>query len=925
MINPLLKSNNNIIIEKNNNKEDLINQCFTFDDFIKKVPQFLKILSIGLSKDQILFQKIFLIMNENIKEIKNNIYFFNDLFINLFFPSLSLIDPCPSLLVLIWNYLSNFDYIERYKLYEEWLQISYKIHPYLVIKSIVVYKETLKWQKTLCLENTRKHGRILQIITNSNPIIAFDSIINLLILYENQITTIISAFGFCSSLSYDIITYIICKILNEKKSNLDQENIGIDKFFKNFCDFISSFYKKYYNSEINGVFNYIIDKFYKIPMNMDIYILKELIEKMTGIYTQEELNEEQILSECGGYKCYLESKALGKEIKSLKKPTLTLMKIIKSNDNLICLYLLLNLQKRKVLYTQKLNFQLMSFLYDQIHLINLQFQKMLNFHGKNEIYNKILEKLPVESLIKKYHFTPQIIFNLLRKKDKKIYELTNEEYINNCNNYKNIYDNYILHKKEFLENEFDGLYLEKEEFIKDFYKSFWTSITPELYYIFNSLELTDIFFPKNEYDKQIEDLNNKINQTGNPSLKNLKVELEGLITEKKNLITHHQKVLDFLKNKFEKNIPQNIPSNNPVNQTVNEQKDAEPNKQPTTNQNKSISVPMDIDEKNNEKKNIINKKELTQNLIQYLFFPRIIISKDDALYVQKLIDLLIIYKGDTINTIDILNKIPKFLLKALLCITESEAENIGIFLNSFLNNIQNYQNLDFWDKNCKNNFSFSRKLEEIDIVELNDFKTLFNEVIKNLTNSIEKMIENEKDNLNIRNIIIMINKIPIIPPSKEKAESLYKVLSLIQKKNQSQSFVLLESYKNELKKKFKLEFENNQNSKSENSNNSEITTNNGGKRDKSVTSKKSEGKFQERRRKERERDRQNRDLERRDKDREKDKSRDRSRDRSRDKSRDKSKDRSRDRSRERSKDKDRGKKEDKNYDKRYRNDKNKRK
>ena len=420
MINPLLKTSNNNNIEKNNNnQEDLINQCYTFDDFIKNVPEFLKILSIGLSKDQILFQKLFMIMNENIKDIKNNIKIFNELFINIFFPSLSLIDPCPSLLTLFWKYLSNFDYIARYKLYEEWLQISYRIHPYLVMKSIVVYKEIQKWQKSLCLENARKHGRILQIITNSNPIIAFDSIINILILYENQITTTIGAFSFCSSLSYDIITYTICKILNEKKSNLDKETIGIDKNFKNFCDFISLFYKKYYNSEINGVFNFILDKFNKVPGNLDIYILKELIEKMTGVHTQEELNEEQILSESGGYKCYLECKTLGKEIKSLKKPTLILMKVIQSNDNLICLYLLLNLQKRKILYTQKINFQLMSFIYDQIHLINLQFHKMLNFHAKNEIYNKILEKLPVESLIKKYHFTPQIIFNLLRKKIKK--------------------------------------------------------------------------------------------------------------------------------------------------------------------------------------------------------------------------------------------------------------------------------------------------------------------------------------------------------------------------------------------------------------------------------------------------------------------------------------------------------------------------
>ena len=59
-------------------------------------------------------------------------------------------------------------------------------------------------------------------------------------------------------------------------------------------------------------------------------------------------------------------------------------------------------------------------------------------------------------------------------------------------------------------------------------------------------------------------------------------------------------------------------------------------------------------------------------------------SKDDALYVQKLINLLIINKGDTINTIDMMMKIPKFLLKAILCVTECEAENIGLFLNSFL-------------------------------------------------------------------------------------------------------------------------------------------------------------------------------------------------------------------------------------------------
>ena len=134
---------------------------------------------------------------------------------------------------------------------------------------------------------------------------------------------------------------------------------------------------------------------------------------MCGIYTQEELNENQILIESGGYKLYLKYKNSYKDLKSFKKPTMALMKIIKSNNNLINLFLLLNIQKRKILYFQKIKFQLMSFIYDQIYLINIQFQKLLFYYGKKEIFGKILEKLNVNTLIEKYHFKPEIIFSIL--------------------------------------------------------------------------------------------------------------------------------------------------------------------------------------------------------------------------------------------------------------------------------------------------------------------------------------------------------------------------------------------------------------------------------------------------------------------------------------------------------------------------------
>ena len=306
---------------------------------------------------------------------------------------------------------------------------------------------------------------------------------------------------------------------------------------------------------------------------------------------------------------------------------------------------------------------------------------------------------------------------------------------------------------------------------------------------------------------------------------------------------------------------------------------------------------------------IINRNELTKNLFQYLFYPRILLSKDDALFVQKIIDLLILSPGNTINTIDIMNKIPRFLLKAIICVTESEAENIGLFLNSFLNVIQNYQEEKFWEEKCKKNISFSRKLEEVVMVELKDFKNAFNDVLKKLTNSIEKMIENEKDQSNIRNIIIMINKIPIIPPNKETASSFYKVLLDIHEKNPK--FILLESYINVLTSKFNLEIKkkNNDNEKEndntkkekDNVNNEKGEHNHINKRDrdKSYTSKKSSGKYQDK------------DHRRRDKIR----------------TRDRDMERSKERQRERSRDKDKEyKKDEKNYDnKRYKSEKVKRK
>lgn len=74
-------------------------------------------------------------------------------------------------------------------------------------------------------------------------------------------------------------------------------------------------------------------------------------------------------------------------------------------------------------------------------------------------------------------------------------------------------------------------------------------------------------------------------------------------------------------------------------------------------------------------------------------------------------------------------------------------------------------------------------MEETVLVELKDFKNYFNEILKKLTYSISKIKENEKEQSLIRNMKIMINKIPLIPPTKDSVNSFFKTLKIIDEKN----------------------------------------------------------------------------------------------------------------------------------------------
>lgn len=318
----------------------------TPEEFLIRLPKILKFTTLGLGFDQILFQKILklikyyskiFIPNKNSAQGPKNYEYQSiiiDLICKVFLPATSIIDPNPLLLNELWEVINLFEYNKRYKIYNYWQNYLYGTHPILYLKNRILTRETSKWQNTFSKENQKSHGRILGILTNSNPVIIFDKIIKPLTSYDNQIDIIIKALSFASNLSYDVISYVICKTLTDSsREKLDMNFGDLNNWFKNFCYFVGNFYKEYQNVDFSCIFHYLVNQLKNKNQNcyIEFIIIKEIIEKMSMIFTQESLDESQIQSSFGGIFLYLEAMDITKDYKNLNKPIQNLLKFFMSD------------------------------------------------------------------------------------------------------------------------------------------------------------------------------------------------------------------------------------------------------------------------------------------------------------------------------------------------------------------------------------------------------------------------------------------------------------------------------------------------------------------------------------------------------------------------------------------------------------------
>lgn len=395
-------------------------------------------------------------------------------------------------------------------------------------------------------------------------------------------------------------------------------------------------------------------------------------------------------------------------------------------------------------------------------------------------------------MMRRFKTEPQLFFHILRPSFPCLLGLSDEEIYRKSILFRDVTDLYYqLNHEQYIHDE-EITDIDNEKLLKSIFpvniirnnspssvKSMrslqnegndlciWSYIPSELYFLFYSLKLNDIHHPEDLYLQRIDSLSLEIQEK--------QVELEVLsqsetqsqaaqVKQMKKEVEKLKIGLNFLKE--EKVKRQNH---------VNSMKD------------KVKSVFSIINNKIQKE----NRKEISKYIIKHLFFPRMIISKEDSLFVSFFFEFIISTHCLFFNVLDFLTKMLKILIPSLLGLTEFEANNVGIFLYEIFNQIQKtWSNESLWTSLSKDNPCFLRNFDGQSQISQSDYKDVYYLVLKKISGNFVSYLLLE-EYVSCKNSLIIMSQLgENFPSNKKSASEILKTILSVKDKIYNEDLLL---------------------------------------------------------------------------------------------------------------------------------------
>ncbi|XP_015751467.1 PREDICTED: THO complex subunit 2-like, partial [Acropora digitifera] len=186
-----------------------------------------------------------------------------------------------------------------YRLYGQWKNESYSSHPRMVLAKAATIKRAKYITKRLTKENVKPSGRQIGKLSHSNPGILFEYLLSQIQKYDNFIGPVVDSLKYLTPLAYDVLAYCIIEALaNPERERLKHEDTNISEWLKSLAVFCGTVFRKY-SIELTGLLQYVANQL-KAGKSFDLLVLKEVVQKMSGIEISEEVTAAQLEALSGG-------------------------------------------------------------------------------------------------------------------------------------------------------------------------------------------------------------------------------------------------------------------------------------------------------------------------------------------------------------------------------------------------------------------------------------------------------------------------------------------------------------------------------------------------------------------------------------------------------------------------------------------------
>ncbi|CAF5051875.1 unnamed protein product, partial [Rotaria sp. Silwood1] len=249
-------------------------------------------------------------------------------------------------------------------------------------------------------DNVKTYSRQIAKMTHNNPIIILAVIIDQIQRFDNFISVINDALKYLSPLAYDIVCYTILHALTSPISStsiptyidgkMSRENATPAQWFQNLCVLSANVFKKY-PIDFTSILYYIYDQL-RLEKTCDLYLLREIITKMSGVEVTSTVTREQLEAASGGELLRSEAGQFT-AARNVKKPSIRLKEALIDNHLYLPLSIIIAQQRSCIVFkfgAQRIeHLKLIGSLYDQCQDTMVQFFTFLsnvltteNFHHK---------------------------------------------------------------------------------------------------------------------------------------------------------------------------------------------------------------------------------------------------------------------------------------------------------------------------------------------------------------------------------------------------------------------------------------------------------------------------------------------------------------------------------------------------------------